>query len=156
MHSRRHHPLLRVQHWAPVGFLLALTAGVAAAQAVDSGSTYQPATKGFRASNLGPLAVKVLIDRAALGGDELELVEITFPAGAGTRGDGHTHRRVEVLYILSGELDHVVNGVAHHLVPGMAGIVRPGDTVIHRVTSADPVHALVIWAPGGELASVAP
>ncbi|MCH7475211.1 MAG: hypothetical protein IIA27_11105 [Gemmatimonadetes bacterium] len=34
-------------------------------------------------------------------------------------------------------------------------IVRPGDTVVHRVVSDVPVKALVIWAPGGEADRIA-
>jgi len=122
-----------------------------AAQAPDSARAYQRATAGVREFALGPLAVKVLIDAATLGGGELELAEITFPSETGAGGGAHRHTRVEVIYILSGEMDHVVNDVTHHLVPGMVGIVRPGDQVAHRVTSTSPVRALVMWAPGGEL-----
>jgi hypothetical protein len=37
----------------------------------------------------------------------------------------------------------------------MVGIVRPGDSVSHRVVSEEPVRALVIWAPGGEVERLA-
>jgi hypothetical protein len=49
-----------------------------------------------------------------------------------------------------------VNGASHILEPGMVGIVRPGDTVAHGVSSEEPVRALVIWAPGGEADRIAP
>ena len=52
-------------------------------------------------------------------------------------------------------LDHIVNDMSHVLEPGMVGIVRPGDTVVHRVVSDVPVKALVIWAPGGEADRIA-
>lgn len=35
-------------------------------------------------------------------------------------------------------------------------MVRPGDTVVHRVVGDTPVRALVIWAPGGEVERIAP
>ena len=35
------------------------------------------------------------------------------------------------------------------------GIVRPGDEVGHRVPGDEPVEALVIWAPGGEVERIA-
>lgn len=54
--------------------------------------------------------------------------------------------------MLSGVLEHEVNGQSHRLEPGMVGIVRPEDTVAHRVLSDEPVTTLVIWAPAGELA----
>jgi len=44
----------------------------------------------------------------------------------------------------------------HTHQPGTAGIVRTGDTVVHSVTSDEPVHALVIWTPGGEAGRIAP
>lgn len=135
------------------------TAILCCALAVVAGAqepvSYQRSSAGVRTARVGAATLKVLVDSATLGGKELELVEIAFPPNVAGRGP-HVHGRVEVLYILSGEMDHVVNGTAHHLKPGMAGIVRPGDSVIHRVTSADTVRALVIWAPGGELARVAP
>ncbi|HUF69250.1 MAG TPA: hypothetical protein VMM79_11470 [Longimicrobiales bacterium] len=40
--------------------------------------------------------------------------------------------------------------------PGSARMVRPGDTVVHRVVGDTPVRALVIWAPGGEVERIAP
>ncbi len=61
------------------------------------------------------------------------------------------HGTVEIFYVLSGELDHIVNDESHILTPGMVGIVRTGDSVVHRVVGDEPVKALVIWAPGGEI-----
>ena len=37
----------------------------------------------------------------------------------------------------------------------MIGIVRTGDSVVHRVVSDEPVKALVTWAPGGEIDGIA-
>jgi quercetin dioxygenase-like cupin family protein len=96
------------------------------------------------------LAIKILVEAANLGSGEVELAEITFPAGS--RGGAHRHGAIEILYLVSGRMDHVVNGVSHVLEPGMIGIVRPEDTVEHRVLSEEPVRALVVWAPGGEAA----
>jgi mannose-6-phosphate isomerase-like protein (cupin superfamily) len=128
-----------------------------AASAQGDSPRYQKSTSGVRDFRLGATAVKVLIDSATLGGAEMEMAHLTFPpANPAAPPRGHTHGRLEVLYVLSGEMDHVVNGVSHPLKPGMAGIVRPGDQVVHRVTSADSVRVLVIWAPGGELARIAP
>lgn len=138
---------------------LALTATVAApqagAQAADS-LKYSRATAGVRDFMLGATAVKVLIDSATLGGGEMELAHLTFVPNPNAPLRNHVHGRVEILYVLSGRLDHVVNGVSHMLTPGMAGIVRPGDQVAHRIPGPDTTRVLVMWAPGGELARLAP
>ncbi len=81
---------------------------------------------------------------------------MTFPPGGPLSGGEHRHGRVEIFYVLSGVLEHEVNGVTHRLDPGMVGIVRPEDTVAHRVLSDEPVRTLVIWAPGGELQRFSP
>jgi uncharacterized cupin superfamily protein len=60
-----------------------------------------------------------------------------------------------MLYVISGELDHVVNGETHRLTAGMMGPVKPADTVIHRVVGQTPVKVLLIWAPGGEVERLA-
>jgi len=57
---------------------------------------------------------------------------------------------VEILYVLSGVLDHEVNGQSHRLTAGMIGIVRPEDTVRHIVPKDADAKLLVIWTPGGE------
>jgi quercetin dioxygenase-like cupin family protein len=100
----------------------------------------------------GGTKLRVLLDQARLGGSELEIGEITFAPGADS-GD-HAHGATEVFYVLSGELEHVVNGKSVILRPGMLGFVRPPDQVRHKVGSAGPTRALVIWAPGGEAARV--
>lgn len=111
---------------------------------------YSKATKGTRVlEGSNGLHIKVLVEAANLGGTEVDIGEITFPPGQAP-SRGHRHATVEIFYVLSGRLDHVVNGESHVLEPGMVGIVRPGDDVIHRVASDEPVKALVIWAPGGE------
>jgi len=117
--------------------------------------TYQAAPRGTRVLERGALSIKVLVEAANLGGAEVEVGEVTFPAD-GSPARAHRHGAVEIFYVLEGELGHVVNGVEHRLTRGMVGIVRPGDEVSHRVLSPDPVKALVIWAPGGEVARIAP
>ena len=95
--------------------------------------------------------IRVLADEATIAGREVEVAEITFPAGADS-GD-HRHGVTELFYVLSGELEHSVNGGAVILKPGMVGAVRPPDAVRHRAPNG-PVKALVIWAPGGEAARI--
>ena len=113
---------------------------------------YERATSGTRwLEAASGLTIKILVESTNLGGTEVDIGEITFPVGSGSGGGGgHRHAAVEIFYILSGEFEHTVNGESHVLTPGMVGIVRPGDEVIHKVLSEEPVKALVIWAPGGE------
>jgi quercetin dioxygenase-like cupin family protein len=127
----------------------------APALAAQEAPAYEPATAGTRVlEGGGGFSIRMLVEEANFGGTELEIGEITFPAGG--RGGEHRHGSTEIFYILTGELDHIVNGVSHPLTPGMVGIVRVGDSVVHRVTSDEPVKALVIWIPGGEAGRIAP
>ncbi len=118
---------------------------------------YERATRGTRwLERPGTdFSIKILVESSNLGGSEVDVGEITFPPGPPPTGEGHLHQAVEIVYILSGELDHIVNGVSHVLTPGMVGIVRPGDRVLHKVNSETVVKALVIWAPGGEAGRLA-
>jgi quercetin dioxygenase-like cupin family protein len=95
--------------------------------------------------------LRVLVDKGTLGGEEVELGEITF-APNGDSGD-HAHGSTEIFYVLEGELEHVVNGKSYRLQPGMVGYVRPPDRVRHKVGPGG-AKALVIWAPGGEGARI--
>ena len=118
--------------------------------------SYQRAVQGTRwLEGRNGFSIKMLVEQSNLGGDEVDVGEITFPVGSGAGSRSHTHGAVEIFYILSGQLDHIVNDTSHVLDPGMVGIVRPGDGVIHRVLSDVPVKALVIWAPGGEADRIA-
>jgi len=99
-------------------------------------------------SPTGGTKLRMLLEEANLGGTEVEIGEITFPAGANS-GE-HLHGATEIFYILSGELEHVVDGKSHVLKPGMLGFVRPPAKVNHVVPGKEPAKALVIWAPGGE------
>lgn len=110
--------------------------------------TYARASAGVRQVTLGSgTVIKMLLDASNLGGTELELAEITFPAGASS--SAHRHGAMEVFYVIEGVLGHVVNGVEHRLTPGMAGVVRPSEEIQHRVLEG-PVRAVVLWVPGGE------
>jgi quercetin dioxygenase-like cupin family protein len=98
---------------------------------------------------------KVVLDESNLGGNELEAVEATFPAGM-TVGS-HPHRSVEIIYVLSGIYEHEVNGKLYRLKPGMVGIVRPGDKVRHLVPKdGGDAKVLILWTPAGEAARVVP
>ena len=61
----------------------------------------------------------------------------------------HAHGAVEIFYVISGELEHVVNGKSQFLKPGMAGYVKPPDRVRHK-TGAAGAKVVVVWVPGEE------
>lgn len=96
--------------------------------------------------------LKVLLAEPNLGSREVEIGELTFAPG--TDSGEHAHGVTEIFYVLSGELEHVVNGRSQILTPGMIGFVRPPDKVRHKTGPGGPTNALVIWAPGGEVARI--
>jgi quercetin dioxygenase-like cupin family protein len=91
---------------------------------------------------------KILLDSSNLGGNELEVAELTLAAG--TTVGSHRHASLEVIYVLSGTFGHEVNGHYYLLKPGMTGVVRPGDQVRHVVPKEGDAKVLLIWAPAGE------
>ncbi len=112
--------------------------------------TYESESTGTRELSAGDLVIKVLVEEQNLGSGEVEVGEISFPPGYA--GSGHRHGSIEIFYVLEGTMEHVVNGKPHRLTRGMVGIVRPEDTVIHNVIGETAVKAVVIWAPGREVA----
>ncbi len=146
-----------MQHMT-IGLALALAGAITAVNPSPARAQeqYEASSRGTRLLEGGNgFAIKMLVERSNLGGGEVEIGEITFPVGSGQSRRGHVHGTVEIFYVLSGELDHIVNGESHILTPGMVGIVRTGDSVVHRVVGDEPVKALVIWAPGGEIDGIA-
>ena len=119
-------------------------------------TTYKRSSAGTRVlENDAGTVIRILVERSVLGDSGVEIAEATLPVGAGAGVASHRHGVTEMIYVVSGELDHVVNGTAHRLTPGMVGIVKPSDTVIHRVVGQTPVKVLLIWAPGGEVERLA-
>ena len=120
------------------------------AEAVSS-IKYDKASSGtsLLSAKSSETVIKILVEAANLGSNEVEIGEITLPAGL--ESSGHSHGSIEFFYVLSGRMEHIVNGESSLLTPGMIGIVRPGDTVVHKIPGAEPCKALVIWAPGGEI-----
>lgn len=83
----------------------------------------------------------------------MEIAELTFQPGS--ESAAHVHRSVEIFYVLTGELEHIVNGASYILTPGMLGFVRAPDSVTHKVRpDVEPTKVLMIWAPGGEAAGL--
>ncbi len=90
--------------------------------------------------------LRLMLDESNVG-PEVTLGEMVFPANSDS-GD-HQHGAIEMFYVVSGELDHVVNGVSHVLKPGMSGFVKPPDKVRHKTGPAG-AKVVVVWVPGEE------
>ena len=130
--------------------VFALAAVVTACLATTGGA--QSDRQGVLYRSQSGTTLRVLLDEGNVG-PEVAVGEMTFPANLDS-GD-HTHDAIEMFYIVSGELEHVVNGKSQMLKPGMAGYVRPPDKVRHKVGPAGPVKAVVIWVPGAEAKKIA-
>jgi quercetin dioxygenase-like cupin family protein len=92
--------------------------------------------------------IKVLIDERLGGTKDVSIADLVIPPGVDV--PDHVHQSTEIFYILSGELEQTSEGKVQKLTAGMACVVPANTTTHHKVTSKEPVHALVIWAPGGE------
>jgi quercetin dioxygenase-like cupin family protein len=90
--------------------------------------------------------LRLMLDDSNVG-PEVTVGEMVFPPNQDS-GD-HQHGAIEMFYVVSGELDHVVNGVSHVLKPGMSGYVKPPDKVRHKTGPAG-AKVVVIWVPGDE------
>jgi quercetin dioxygenase-like cupin family protein len=99
-------------------------------------------------TDTGPGIIKILIEAENLGSKGAEVAEIWFPPGF--EGTSHPHE-LEIIYVVEGELDHIVNGESHILTPGMVGVVRERDRVVHKTHSPDGVRTLIIWPLGNEV-----
>ncbi len=115
-------------------------------------ATYVRASSGTRQfewdTDTGTGWIKVLVEEVNLGTAGAEVIEIFFPPGY--EGESHGHE-FEILYVIDGELGHIVDGEPHVLTPGMVGIVRSPQEVIHKTLSEDGVRVLVIWPLGNEV-----
>ena len=117
--------------------LLACLSHAASAQGEKQGVIYRSPTGA---------TLKLLLDDSNVG-PEATVGELTFPPNSDS-GD-HIHGAIEMFYVLSGELEHVVNGKSEILKPGMVGYVRPPDKIRHK-TGAAGAKVVVIWVPGEE------
>ena len=94
-------------------------------------------------------SIKVLIEEANVGSQGVEMAEIYFPASY--QGEPHPHV-LEIIYVLEGELDHIVNGESHLLTAGMVGVVRARDRVVHKTGEGSGARTLIVWPLGNEVA----
>jgi quercetin dioxygenase-like cupin family protein len=92
--------------------------------------------------------LRVVIDQHLGGTKDVTVADLIIPPGVDV--PDHIHQSTEIFYILSGELEQTSEGKVQKLTAGMACLVPANTTTHHKVTSKEPVHALVIWAPGGE------
>jgi quercetin dioxygenase-like cupin family protein len=92
--------------------------------------------------------IRVVIDPQLGGTSEVTVAELLIPAGVDV--PDHVHQSTEIFYILSGELEQTSDGKVQKLTAGMSCLVPANTTTHHKVTSKEPVRALVVWAPGGE------
>ena len=122
------------------GLFATLAAPVLVAQAA------QAPAQGVTYRSPSGTTLRLMIDETNLGA-EVSLGEITFPANSDS-GD-HKHGAIEIFYVVSGELEHVVNGRSQVLKPGMSGYVKPPDSVRHK-TGPSGAKAVVVWVPGEE------
>ena len=120
-----------------LGLVVCLAAGAAAQSDKPQGTVYR---------SPGGSTLRLILDDTNIGA-EISVGELTFPPNADS-GD-HAHGAIEILYVLSGELEHVVNGKSMILKPGMAGYVKPPDKIRHKTGPAG-AKVLVIWVPGAE------
>jgi quercetin dioxygenase-like cupin family protein len=117
---------------------------VSGVAAVASAQTLKPQGVLYRAPS--GVTLRLMIDETNLGA-EASVGELTFPANSDS-GD-HAHGAIEMFYVISGELEHVVNGKSQILKPGMTGYVKPPDQVRHK-TGPSGAKVVVIWVPGDE------
>ena len=117
--------------------LMTCAAATVPAQAQKQGTTYRSPSGA---------TLTLLLDDSNVG-PEVTLGELTFPPNSDS-GD-HQHGAIEMFYVLSGELEHVVNGKSQILKPGMTGYVRPPDKIRHKTGPAG-AKVVVVWVPGDE------
>jgi quercetin dioxygenase-like cupin family protein len=116
---------------------LAICVTSAAAAQEKQGTTYRSPSG---------TTLRLVLDSTNVG-KEVSVGEITFPPNSDS-GD-HQHGAIEIFYVLSGELEHVVNGTSQILKPGMVGYVKPPDKIRHKTGPAG-AKAVVMWVPGVE------
>lgn len=126
--------------------LLGLPSLGSAQQNATPATAYARESKGTRVLEAPGVAIKILVEASNYGSGEVEVAELTLSSSSAE----HRHSSSEIIYVLEGVLEHVVNGETHRIEPGMVGVVKPGDTVVHRVVAPGPVKALLVWSPGGE------
>ena len=125
-------------------------AGIVAVCLATHGSA-QSDKQGVLYRSPGGTTLRLLLDEGNVG-PEVSMAEMTFPPNSDT--PEHAHGAIEMFYVVSGELEHVVNGKSEILKPGMAGYVKPPDKVRHK-TGAAGAKVVAVWVPGAEARKIA-
>jgi quercetin dioxygenase-like cupin family protein len=120
-----------------IALLATCSASALGAQTGKQGVTYRSPSG---------VTLKLMLDDSNVG-PEVTVGELTFPPN--TDSGDHAHGAIEMFYVLTGELEHVVNGKSQILGPGMVGYVRPPDKIRHKTGPAG-AKVVVIWVPGDE------
>jgi quercetin dioxygenase-like cupin family protein len=134
--------LMKLRRWFGGIIAAAIVSAPAFAQASKQGVTY-------RSPNGSTL--RLLLDSTNVG-PQVSVGELTFPPN--TDSGDHVHGAIEMFYVLSGELEHVVNGKSEILTAGMTGYVKPPDKIRHKTGPAG-AKVVVIWVPGDEAGKIA-
>ena len=142
-------PILCLSRWTSLAVILAgLVFIVPTALAEEVSRFVRPEQATTYIDPVTKTEVTILIDQRLGGTAELTLGYLVVPPGVDV--PNHIHQSTETFYILSGEMEQTSEGKVQTLSPGMACLVPANTTTRHTVKSKDPVHALVIWTPGGE------
>jgi quercetin dioxygenase-like cupin family protein len=113
---------------------------------VTSGAAQSEKLQGVTYRSPSGSTLRLMLDESNVG-PEVTVGELIFPPNSDS-GD-HQHGALEMFYVVTGELDHVVNGKSQILKPGMSGYVKPPDKVRHKTGPAG-AKVVVIWVPGDE------
>lgn len=108
-----------------------------------------------QASSGGADHLRLLLSSETLGSDGLEIARLTLPGGDGiTCADkpcqAHQHPVDEILFVVSGRLEHVVEGEVQMIGPGMLAVAPKNSNVVHNVLSEEPLEVLLVWPATGE------
>jgi quercetin dioxygenase-like cupin family protein len=128
-----------------------LFAGIIALCLATRGAAQSQTLQGVTYRSPSGTTLRLMLDESNVG-SEVSVGEMIFPPN--TDSGDHAHGAIEIFYVVSGELNHIVNGKSQILTPGMTGFVKPPDMVRHKTGPAGAKVA-VIWVPGAEAGRIA-
>ncbi len=101
------------------------------------------------------LRLQLLLSFETIGSDGLEIAHLTLPGGDGVTCankpcQAHQHPVDEIMFVLQGQLEHVVEGDAQIIAPGMLAVAPRNRNVAHNVLSEEPLEVLIVWPATGE------
>lgn len=134
------------RHSRGLGLAILFVLGCGTSFALGAGT--QAPAPGPQLTSITRGSLRMLLDAPQLGGSQVSVGERSYPPNY--ESAEHTHKSIELIYVLAGRFQHVVNGRTHVLTPGMLGVVKPGDKVRHRTDSSGAATTLMIWVPGND------